>query len=45
MPDNKDYGVITEQGYNTGCFGFKPITEDEKSKVEAELEKKNKKDD
>ena len=39
MSDNKEYGVITEQGYNTGCFGFKPITEDEKTKVEEELEK------
>lgn len=37
-----DFGVITEQGYPAGQFGFKPITESEKKSIEdSEKNKKN----
>lgn len=39
---NNNYGVITEQGYPVSDnFGFKPLTEDEKEKIEKSLEKMN----
>lgn len=32
---NNNYGVLTEQGYPVGDnLGFKPLTEEEKEKVE-----------
>lgn len=40
---SNNYGVVTEQGYPVGQFGFKPITEqDKKSLEEAEAKKKQK---
>lgn len=44
MSDNKnsnEMGIITEQGYPMGQFGFKPLNEDEKKRIEDS----NKKDD
>ena len=41
MPDNnKNFGVITEQGYPIGKFGFSSITEDEKKKLEEDMDEK-----
>ena len=36
-------GVINEQGYPAGQFGFKPLTESEKKSIE-EVEEKKKDD-
>ena len=33
MTDN-NYGVINEQGYPVGQFGFRPISEQEKAAIE-----------
>ena len=41
MPDKKsDYGVLTEQGYVGGQFGFAPVTEETKEEILKEEEKK-----
>ena len=39
-----DFGVINEQGYPAGQFGFVPVSESEKKSVE-EAEKKKKKEE
>ena len=33
-----DYGVITEQGYPVGQFGFQPISEETKKKLDEDDE-------
>ena len=44
MADSK-FGVINEQGYPAGQFGFTPINEsDKKTIAESEKESKNKKE-
>lgn len=37
MTDN-NYGVINEQGYPVGQFGFRPISEQEKAAIEKNIE-------
>ena len=37
MTDN-NYGVINEQGYPVGQFGFRPISEQEKAAIEKNAE-------
>ena len=37
-----DIGVITEQGYVAGDFGFTPLTEADKEKVKATEEEQKK---
>lgn len=37
MADN-NYGVINEQGYPVGQFGFRPISEQEKAAIEKNTE-------
>ena len=39
MADNKNYGVITEQGFPAGQFGFDKLNEEANSKVKKDLEK------
>lgn len=44
MADNK-FGVINEQGYPAGQFGFTPINENDKKNIEdSEKESKNEKE-
>lgn len=44
MTDNK-FGVINEQGYPIGQFGFSPINENDKKNIEdSEKESKNEKE-
>lgn len=31
---DKNFGVINEQGYPAGQFGFKPLNEDDKRNIE-----------
>ena len=40
-----DYGVVTEQGYPVGQFGFQPISEETKKKLDEDEKKKNEKKD
>lgn len=46
MADNK-FGVITEQGYPVGQFGYKPLSEEDNRKVleEQKKEENKKKED
>ena len=39
------YGVITEQGYPMGQFGFNPISEEAKKKLDKENKKNEDKKD
>ena len=43
MADNNNFGVINEQGYPAGQFGFTPITEQERKKIEEDEKKKEEK--
>lgn len=45
MSDNKNYGVITEQGYVGGQFGFKPLNEQDRKAVDEDDKKKDDKDE
>lgn len=36
MDDKKTIGVVTEQGYVAGSFGFSPLNEADAKKVEEE---------
>lgn len=40
--DNKNFGVITEQGYPIGQFGFTSLTESEKENIKKDEENKKK---
>ena len=40
-----NFGVITEQGYPMGQFGFNPISEEAKKKLEKENKKNEDKKD
>lgn len=42
MDDNKNIGVITEQGFPAGQFGFEPLKEQDQSKVKETMDKENK---
>ena len=44
MTDNKNFGVINEQGYPVGQFGFTPVNESDQKAIE-ESEKKDKEDE
>lgn len=44
MSTPSDYGVVTEQGYVEGQFGFKPISKEDKEEILKE-EKEKKEDD
>ena len=39
-----NFGVITEQGYPMGQFGFKPISEEAAKELEKEEKRKDEKD-
>lgn len=39
MADNKNYGVITEQGFPAGQFGFDKLNEEANAKIKKDLEK------
>ena len=39
MADNKEYGVITEQGFPAGQFGFDKLNEETQQKIKSDLEK------
>lgn len=41
---NGNYGVITEQGYPAGDFGFDPVSEEAQKKLEKDYGKLNKDD-
>lgn len=41
---SKNYGVLTEQGYPVGQFGYNPLNEQDTKKIK-ESEDKNKKTD
>lgn len=43
MADN-NYGVINEQGYPTGQFGFTPVNENDKKNIKESEEDKTKKE-
>lgn len=45
MDKNSNYGVITEQGYPAGQFGFSPINEEEKKNIEKENNEDKKEND
>ena len=40
--DDKNFGVITEQGYPVGQFGFTSLTESEKENIKKDEENKKK---
>ena len=42
MSDN-NYGVINEQGYPVGQFGFKPVSEAEKAAIEKDEQNRDSK--
>lgn len=41
MNSNNNYGVINEQGYPIGQFGFKPLNESEKTQIEKDKKKES----
>lgn len=41
---SSNYGVLTEQGYPVGQFGFNPLTEQESKKIANDDKDKKKKD-
>ena len=41
--NNNNFGCIVEQGYPAGQFGFTPITEQERKKIEEDEKKKEEK--
>lgn len=43
MADN-NFGVINEQGYPAGQFGFVPVNESDKKNIQESEEDKNKKE-
>lgn len=45
MSTPSDFGVLTEQGYVGGQFGFKPVSEEVKEEILKEEENKKKEDD
>lgn len=45
MPDNKNIGVITEQGFVAGQLGFRPVTESELNPNPPKKEKDKEKED
>ena len=42
MADN-NFGIIVEQGFVAGQFGFTPVTEQERKKIEEDEKKKEEK--
>lgn len=43
MADNKNIGVITEQAYPAGQFGFEPLKEQDQEKVKTDVKTNEKK--
>ena len=43
MAENKNIGVITEQGFPAGQFGFEPLKEQDQEKVQKDVSKDQKK--
>lgn len=41
---DKNFGVINEQGYPAGQFGFKPLNEDDKRNIEKSEKDNDKKE-
>ena len=42
MANDKNYGVITEQGFPAGQFGFDKLNEEANKKIKDDLEKQDK---
>lgn len=44
MSDSKNFGVINEQGYPAGQFGFTALNEEEKKNIEKSNNEEDKKE-
>ena len=42
-PNDKNIGVITEQGFPAGQFGFEPLKEQDQEKVKTDIKQPEKK--